>query len=162
MTTFHLFEGLAKPQINQVIEAGVIRPLPKGKMVFHKGERGREMFLILKGKISVVDELGDHQSVMAELGTGEILGEMAIFEEEHTRSAHAIVNEPSQVLVLSEETIKELYANNKMPKRLLVNIITALCRRVRITNGMYMSAKYGIKQETPSNSGTPSGKVSPN
>ena len=36
----------------------------------------------------------------------------------------------------------------KMPKQFLTNIIGVLCRRLRVTNNMYMRAKYGDKDLT--------------
>ncbi|MBI4832188.1 MAG: cyclic nucleotide-binding domain-containing protein [Candidatus Lindowbacteria bacterium] len=80
---------------------------------------------------------------MAELGPGEIFGEMAMFEK-HTRSAHALAKEHSQVLVMSEEVLDKLL-EKKIPKRFLANVIGVLCHRLRVTNNMYMRAKYGDK-----------------
>ena len=70
-----------------------------------------------------------------------------MFEQAHTRSAHALVKEPSRILVLSEDILSELL-EQKMPKQFLINIIEILCHRLRVTNGMYMRAKYGQKELT--------------
>ena len=141
MPEFDIFKGLSKGDINRVIDLGMIRPVDKGTLLFKKGDIGHEMYVLLKGKIDIIDEYGTHKKILAELNPGEIFGEMAMFEK-HQRSAHALVKEPSQVLVLSEETLKKML-EKKIPKGFLTNIIAVLCRRLRLTNMMYMRAKYG-------------------
>ena len=137
---FPIFKDLSKSEVEKIFDAGVVRALESGKLLFRKGEIGREMYIILKGKIHIVDEYGTYRKVIVKLGPGEFFGEMAMFENSHTRSTHALVKEPSQVLVLSEEILDKLI-DRKMPKRFLRNIIGVLCRRLRANNGMYMRAK---------------------
>lgn len=143
MSAYDIFQGLKKAEINRIVDSGVIRPIDAGKVVFHKGDIGHEMFIILKGKIHIIDEIEDKKKILAELGTGEIFGEMAMFEK-RARSAHALVKEPSQILVLSEDVLEKLL-EKKIPRRFLANIIAVLCHRLRITNNMFMRAKYGDK-----------------
>ncbi len=144
MAAFRMFEGLSKLEINRVFGLGVVRAFDEGELIFRKGEVGHEMYVILTGKIDVVDELGTNIGVIAELAPGELLGEIAVFGDSHTHSAHAIAQEPSQVLVLSEEILTELL-EHEIPKKFLVLIIRMLCNRLRTTNSMYMRARYGDK-----------------
>jgi len=144
MPIYRIFEGLSKPEINRIFDLGVIRPIPEGELIFRKGETGHEMYVILTGKIDIVDDLGENISLVAEMGPGEILGEMAIFEKSHKRSAHALARESSQVLVLSAKILNELL-EQEIPKKFLINIIGLLCHRLRITNSMYMRSRYAKK-----------------
>jgi len=141
MTRTDVFQQLTKSEINRVIELGLIRPIDGGKVLFRKNDVGHEMYIVLKGKIEIIDEYDGHRKVLAELGPGEIFGEMAMFEK-HIRSAHALAKEPTQILVLSEDILNKLL-EKKVPKRFLANIIAVLCHRLRLTNSMYMRAKYG-------------------
>ncbi len=141
MATFDIFREMSKSEINRVIDLGMIRSIDKGKLLFRKGDVGHEMYILLKGTINIIDEYDTHKKILAELGPGEIFGEMAMFEQ-HTRSAHALAKEPSQIVVLSEDVLKKLL-EKKVPKKFLANIITVLCHRLRLTNSMYMRAKYG-------------------
>ncbi|RJP22848.1 MAG: cyclic nucleotide-binding domain-containing protein [Candidatus Abyssobacteria bacterium SURF_5] len=141
MPGFDVFKGLSKSEINSIIDLGMIRPIDKGKLLFKKGDVAHEMFILIKGKIDIIDEYDTHKKVLAELGAGEIFGEMAMFGR-HIRSAHALVREPSQVLVLSEDVLNKML-EKKIPKGFLTNIIGVLCHRLRLTNMMYMKAKYG-------------------
>jgi CRP-like cAMP-binding protein len=143
MPAIDVFHGLSKSEINSIIDAGVIRPIDGGKLLFRKGDVGHEMYIVLKGIIEIIDEYETNRKILAELGAGEVFGEMAMFEK-HTRSAHAVAKEHSQILVLSEEALIKML-ERKIPKRFLANIIGILCHRLRVTNTMYMRAKYGDK-----------------
>jgi CRP-like cAMP-binding protein len=146
MSTFEVFEGLSKRETNRIFDMGVLRVVEEGKLLFRKGEIGHEMYVILSGRIDIVEDydMGETtgMTTLAELRAGELFGEMAMFEQSHTRSAHALAKEASQVLVLSEEILDKLL-KTKIPRKFLANIITVLCHRLRATNNMYMRSKYG-------------------
>jgi CRP-like cAMP-binding protein len=141
MAQTDIFQGLTKSDINRIVDSGMILPIDSGKIVFRKGDIGHEMFIILRGTVDIIDEYETKRKIIAELGPGEIFGEMAMFEK-RTRSAHAVAKEKSQILVLSEEALDKL-VGKKIPKRFLANIIAVLCHRLRVTNNMFMRAKYG-------------------
>jgi CRP-like cAMP-binding protein len=136
-----IFNGLKKAEIGRLLDSGLIRPIDAGKVVFRKGDVSHEMYIVLKGKVEIIDEIEGKRKVLAELGPGEIFGEMAMFEKRE-RSAHALAKEATQILVLSEEVLEKLL-EKKIPRRFLANIIAVLCHRLRATNNMYMRAKYG-------------------
>lgn len=141
MAEYDVFHGLNKAEIKTITDMGAIRTVEGGKLLFRKGDIGHEMYIMLTGKIQIIDEYETHKKVLAELGTGELFGEMAMFGQ-HARSAHALAKEHSQILVLSEEVLTKLL-ERKVPKKFLTNIITILCHRLRITNNLFMRAKYG-------------------
>lgn len=144
MPALDIFQDLKKSEINRIIDSGVIRAAEGGRVLFRKGDIGHEMFIILKGKVNIIDEIDDKKKILAELGAGEIFGEMAMFEK-RTRSAYAVVKETAQILVLSEDALVKLL-EKKIPRKFLANVIAVLCHRLRVTNSMYMHAKYGTKQ----------------
>lgn len=148
MALFKIFEGLSKSETNRVFNLGIIRPVEEGELLFHKGDPGHEMYIILTGRISVIDDcdigISDEKADIVVLGPGEILGEMAIFEKSHERSAHAIAAEPSQILVLSEDILENFF-EKKAPRKFLANIIRVLCGRLRITTRAYVDSKYAHK-----------------
>ena len=141
MAAFDAFSGLKKSEINRIIDAGVVRVFEPGRLLFRKGDIGHEMFIVLKGTIEIIDEYETKKKVLADLGPGEIFGEMAMFEKRE-RSAHALAKERSQILVLSEDVLAKLL-EKKIPRKFLANIIGVLCHRLRVTNNMYMRSKYG-------------------
>jgi len=138
---FEIFRGLSRSDVNRIVGAGVIRSMDRGKLLFRKGDIGEDVFLVLKGTIQIVDEYDNHKKTLAELGPGEFFGEMSMFERAHKHSVHAVVKEPSQLLVLRNKVLNKLI-DDKMPKRFLKNIIGVLCHRIHANKNMYMRARY--------------------
>jgi hypothetical protein len=141
---FEIFRGLRKVDIDRIVNAGVIRSVEGGKLLFRKGDIGNDVFLVLRGKIQIADEYDNHRKILAEFGAGEFFGEMSMFEKAHTRSTYAIVKEPSQLLTLKNDALDKLI-DRKLPNRFLKNIIRVLCLRIRANNIMYMRARYHDK-----------------
>jgi CRP-like cAMP-binding protein len=141
MALFQIFEGLTAKDLNNIFSSGIIRTLSEGEVIFSKNETGQEVFLILSGKIDIFDNLGKSIRIVAELGPGEMLGEMALFEVEHRRTVHAIAREQSEILVLGADVFNELLGRD-ISKKFLVNIIDMLCHRLHAINHRYIRVKY--------------------
>jgi CRP-like cAMP-binding protein len=133
MATFEIFEGLSKSEVARIFDLGMIRPIQEESLLFEKGDTGHEMYVILTGRIGIHGKSLDGKPDIAELGPGDIFGEMAMFEKSRERSAAAIAREFSQVLVLSEEAL-DRFIKKKVPRRFLTNIIAVLCQRLRHVN----------------------------
>lgn len=53
-----------------------------GETVFHEGDPGREMFVVLSGSVEIYRQTeGDKTHSLATLGQGEMFGEMALVAE---------------------------------------------------------------------------------
>ncbi len=87
------------------------KEFPKGTILFREGEPGREMYLIQRGKVQVRKKVGATEKVLAELGEGEFLGEMALLLGVN-RSATVEVIEDSRILVVQPEAFETLLKNN--------------------------------------------------
>jgi CRP/FNR family cyclic AMP-dependent transcriptional regulator len=84
---------------------------PRGTLLFHEGDPGREMFIIQKGKVQVRKKVGAGEKILADLGEGEFFGEMALLMGMN-RSATVEVIEDSKLLVISPETFENLLKSN--------------------------------------------------
>ncbi len=87
------------------------KDFPKGTVLFHEGELGRDMFIIQRGKVQVRKRVGSGEKVLAELGEGEFFGEMALLMG-MDRSATVEVIEDSKILVVTPETFESLLRSN--------------------------------------------------
>ena len=62
-------------------------------VIFEEGSTGRELFVVLEGKIDIVKINGASKTVIVTLGKGEFFGEMAVIDGS-SRSATAIAAAP--------------------------------------------------------------------
>ena len=84
--------------------------LNAGDILFHEWEEANALYIIQTGSIEVYQaRCGNEEILLGELHAEDILGEMAIFEnEDATRMASARALEPTQVVVLIDFAIQEL------------------------------------------------------
>lgn len=79
--------------------AGQIKELKKGDLLFREGDTSDAMYVIKKGRIAITKNKGSGEVELAELGPGEMLGEMAFFDNK-PRSAGARAKQDSTVIAL--------------------------------------------------------------
>jgi hypothetical protein len=96
-----------------------MRPLalPKGHVLFRKGDIADAMYFISSGRIGI-DEFG------TEIGKGKLFGEIGIFSIDNVRTATATCLEDCSLLQVSAERIRELYYQNPEFGFFLVGVIT--------------------------------------
>ena len=58
------------------------------EVIFEEGSTGRELFVVLDGKVDIVKNSGADRAVIVTLGKGEFFGEMAVIDGS-SRSASA-------------------------------------------------------------------------
>lgn len=91
--------------------------LPKGHVLFHKGEPADAMYFISHGKIEL-REFG------VELGKDSLFGEIGVFAVENVRTATAVCMEDCSLLKVSAERMRELFYENPDFAFFLVGVIT--------------------------------------
>ncbi|MBU1276915.1 MAG: cyclic nucleotide-binding domain-containing protein [Proteobacteria bacterium] len=106
-----IFEGLAVAELAAVASVCQDYEAAPGENIITEGGVGETMYLIVKGKVTV-SQLGEDGCavVLASLGEGEYVGEMALFEEV-PRSATVTADGPVRLLELYkrefDETVRE-------------------------------------------------------
>ena len=105
------------------------KKLSNGETLFKEGDRGEEMYLIRSGKVEISSSAGGVKKVLATLGEGSFLGEMAIVDDA-PRSATAIAAGEVSLLILDRAAFKAQLAENPMVEYL----ISSLVKRLRETN----------------------------
>jgi CRP/FNR family transcriptional regulator len=100
----------------------------KDEIIIQADEHNEQMYIVLKGRIKVVDITVDgEERVMAFRRRGDYFGDMGLLDG-NTDSATVIAMEPSKVLLVSKSVFDEFFLENN---KALVQIIAVLCRRLR-------------------------------
>ncbi len=134
-----IFSGLMEDEIAAVLSGMETRSIPKGTVLFREGDPGTEMFLILSGTIAVSVKTKDGGEVaIAELSTGEFLGEMSIIEDA-PRSATATAVEDTVLKTLTGERFSRFIVETPTTaSRIMQRMLISTCRRLNNT-GAFLS-----------------------
>jgi NADH dehydrogenase len=91
--------------------AGIAREhFEPGEEVFHQGDVGDRIYIILSGQADVVREDGEREKLLAQLGAGEYFGEMALLNQT-TRNATVRCAAPLDVLSVPKREFNLLAAS---------------------------------------------------
>jgi CRP-like cAMP-binding protein len=100
-----LLEGLGRRDLEEVGRLADEVDVAAGHVLMREGDPGREFFVIVDGSVRV--ERGG--SVLATLGPGDFLGEIALIDE-GPRTATATTETPATLLVLAHREFHSLMA----------------------------------------------------
>src|ERR1700690_4651788 len=104
-----------------------------GDVIFEEGSSGRELFVVLEGKIEIA-KIGDAgKTVIVTLGKGEFFGEMAVIDGS-SRSATAIAAAPN-TRVRRINHARFVYLVSQHPAFALM-VMDALSKRLRASNAV--------------------------
>ncbi len=102
-------------------------------VIFEEGSTGRELFVVLDGKVEIAKVSGTGKTVIVTLGKGEFFGEMAVIDGS-SRSATAIAAAPkTRVMRIN------VYLVSQQPAFALM-IMDALSKRLRASNAVTFKA----------------------
>jgi len=99
---------------------------PGGKAIFHEGDVGSSMYIVIEGRVRV----HRGETVLAELGEREIFGELAVLDPE-PRSASVTALEDTRVFRLDRDAFFELIADHV---EVAEGVFEVLCQRLRETS----------------------------
>lgn len=102
------------------------REFAAGDVLFREGDPGAEMFVIQSGSIRITKAIAGEERVIAVLGAGEFLGELAILNNK-PRSATATVLETARCLVIEARTLETMVARNA---EIAMRLIKKLAKRL--------------------------------
>ena len=135
LANMNLFRGLAPEALERISAIAGEESHPLGAFVFHEGEMGDKLYLILDGKVRISRELaGMGEEALAVLGVGEAFGEMSLIDDT-PRSADARVHERVRLLVITREAFEDLlFVHKDLAYEILWNFVKTLSGRLRDAN----------------------------
>ena len=123
-----LFRGLSREDVARVFVKGVTKEFPTGQVIFRKGDRDGEIYVILNGEVNIRD--GDQH--LATLRKGDMFGEMA-WATNQPRSADAVAVQTTSVLLLNDDVLHHVL--DKEPAlHILQNVVLTMSERLQAAN----------------------------
>ncbi len=108
-----------------------------GDVIFEEGSTGRELFVVLDGRIDIVKKSGASKTVIVTLTKGEFFGEMAVIDGS-ARSATAVSAAP-KTRVMRINHARFVYLVSQQPAFALM-VMDALSKRLRASNALTFRA----------------------
>lgn len=127
-----LFAGMSVPELNDIVEITVVKPVPKDSYLFHEGDRSQGFYIVQTGAINVhrVNAIGKEQ-VIHVFRAGESFAEGTLATDKgYPADARAV--EPSQVLLVQKGGILALL--RRQPE-LALRMLGSMSAHLRILVG---------------------------
>lgn len=105
------------------------RQFSDGEIIIKQGSVGDCFYVIQEGKVEVIDEFGDNEIVVAELGETDFFGEMGIFEKD-VRSCTVRAKGDARILTMDK---KSLYKSIQRDPSLAFRLLEKMASRLRET-----------------------------
>ncbi len=126
-----LLAGLAEPERRAVLHAARRRRFRRGEVVFHEGDRGDSLHMILRGHVAirVSTPLGD-TATLTVLGPPESFGEGALLSDDARRTATVVALDQLETLSLFRDDFERLRAERPPVEHVLVAVLALQVRRL--------------------------------
>jgi len=116
----------------------------KGEVIIEEGELGRALYVIEKGKVLVTRTENGREEKLAELGKGELFGEMSLIEDELT-SATVTAMTSLELMVIDRADLEKLMDENR---DIAIKVYKTFCHtlsdRLRRTSSELSRIKAGL------------------
>ena len=121
--------------------APITKSFKRDLHLFHENDHSRELYIVGSGTIQVYRKLGKHEVILATLGKGAVLGEMALIDGK-PRSASARTTEESSVIIIDADTFLEKI---KGVPPWLMSIVRMISQKIRKANDRFQKARSDNK-----------------
>ena len=133
---FDLFRSI-KASDARVLARGFLREeFTEGEHVFHEGESGDKLYLIVEGAVRISQPLlgGSREEALAILRAGQFFGDMSLIDA-RPRSADAIAHERCVLYSIDRSAFTMmLQVNGPLAIDVLFQFMRSLCTRLRDNN----------------------------
>jgi CRP-like cAMP-binding protein len=152
LTQLDLFQALPEQGIAKLPAHARRRHFPASSILMRQGDESESAFILLTGRVKVErshPNLKDHL-VLAEIGPGEVVGELGMLEQER-RSATVTALEDTEALELPAPLLSELLSQFPSMSNTLLR---TLSRRIRSTDEL-LDVVLERRQESDEPNSTP-------
>ena len=126
-----IFHKLSRKELLEVDELLHERVYEKDEIVFEEGDPGHGFFVVVSGKLRAIPKNELLKTAFLEIGPGDLVGELALFDE-GPRTATIVAVERTVTVALFQAEFSSLLTNNKgIGVKVLAEIARTLIRRSR-------------------------------
>ncbi len=125
------FSNMDETEAENLAKRLVIRHFGPGQIIFHHGDPGGLLYIILSGKVKIAYSTPEGQeALLAILGEDDFFGELALLDDS-PRSATAEAIQPTKTLTLHRDEFIRYLRNNPNFSQ---HVLQALARNIRRLN----------------------------
>ncbi len=139
--------GLEEPVRREVLAVAAWRRFDRGVVLFHEGEAGGSLHVLMRGRVAVrvMTPDGDTATLNV-IGPGAAFGELSLLGPAAQRTATVQAIEPAQTLVLQRADFERLRRSYPSVDRLLAEYLAAQVRRLseRLTEALCFEARIRV------------------
>ncbi len=123
------------------------REFEPGQIIIGQGEEGDHLAYIKYGRVEVVREVNGRRELVAELGQGEIFGEMSLITGE-PRSASVRAIEKTSIFQINQRLFQYSLINEDLPilREIMIQLVKRL-QRSEAENGKYRSRIAALEEQ---------------
>jgi diguanylate cyclase (GGDEF)-like protein len=138
LSSIALFRALSPELLSRILAHCTEDTYPAGYMIIRQGEFARSVYVVLSGRVRIVEAVPDSpvEMFLGELGQGEVFGELGILRERH-RSATVMTLEKTSCLVISHQDFLEVLEKSMEMSMALLRIVAG-----RLYNADRLLARY--------------------
>jgi CRP-like cAMP-binding protein len=126
-----IFSQLTGKEILELDELLHERVYEKDEIIFEEGDIGHGIYIVVKGKLRINLSHESLKTLILEIGPGELLGELTLFEEAPRTATVAAVERTVMVALFQAEFSSLLSRNKSIGVKVLSEIARILIRRAR-------------------------------
>ena len=128
-----VFSDLSRRELTLVENILHHREYAEGEIIFHQGDPGVGMYIIISGSAAVLLEPGEH--LLAELSDGEFFGELALIDDA-PRSAKVVATAPSRMLGFFQSDLLDLIDRKpRLGVKIVMRLVKVVGDRLKKSNG---------------------------
>jgi len=129
-----LFKGMSDSELEVVSKKVFFKPYKKGSTLFVEGMPGEVLYIVAEGSIDIIKKTKDGDKVIANLGKGEIVGEMSLIDS-GARTATGKTGEDSKLIVVTKNSFMEMLDSDPaITAKILMALLRIINRRLRVTD----------------------------
>ncbi len=139
--TIPLFAGLRPAQARIVVLMGEIKRFAAGDTIVRRGDRGDEMYVIIRGAAQVWAGSGGERKRIAEHHRGDVFGEMALVRH-NERSADVVAAGDVEVLAVDERFLDRIQRRYpRIASKVFLNLTRILSDRLQNMTDQFVAAR---------------------